>query len=577
MRSFNSSVEYYKKQLKSTKAKNMLVVVDFLRKNAFLSIAPLSKAAHDLGIDMYAYVMQKDSSTLQVLFDTYAAHMMKVPELMDFIKIVNKKTKIDNLFQPPDLILYSLPNKWETNIEGLYVDYKNNWFKLEKYATLKRTAQLLWKELFNLKKKEIVACGFELIPKKVELPLSDYLDSFFISMAMAETAYKHTGKVTMGAASPRTSMREKSEKISDLLSILKGCEYSKNINEPVFKRFNKLSPLLGTDQLKQASAVFGIKAKGYPGKHSFGETIGYPTPNKKSRWQSPGQMFLKLDFYPQTKLDNRDPIARIGFTETLPIDLFIKTNLIDWKKLQKRNKAIGDIVQASDYVIIKGEKVKGGQTSFRVDLVKPDGTHRWVRPSDVDTRQLINKEYLKRTGIRAGNMANIPGGEAFVTPQNVTGSVVGDVVISIDRSYKLKASDPIILDIDGNYKIKKGPKDIMKVLNKQKKDAWNRLLEMEKAKAMPKSLIDMKKRNFNRIGEFAVNTNPTAELSDYLIVNEKIANMIHIALGSGFEPDTSSEYHYDIVINAPRQKLDIYGVDSKGKEKWILKKGKFVA
>ena len=62
-----------------------------------------------------------------------------------------------------------------------------------------------------------------------------------------------------------------------------------------------------------------------------------------------------------------------------------------------------------------------------------------------------------------------------------------------------------------------------------------------------------------------------------MIVNEKIARMMHIALGSGFEPDRSTEYHMDIVFNAPRQKLDVYGKDKRGNEHWILKDGNFVA
>src|SRR3990167_10870121 len=92
----------------------------------------------------------------------------------------------------------------------------------------------------------------------------------------------------------------------------------------------------------------------------------------------------------------------------------------------------------------------------------------------------------------------------------------------------------------------------------------------EKNKRLPKEIINMKKKNFERVGEFAINTNPKAKLCDYLIVNEKIANMMHIALGSGFEPDRDTIYHMDIVFNAPRQKLDVFGIDSKGKEHWIL-------
>jgi sugar lactone lactonase YvrE len=52
--------------------------------------------------------------------------------------------------------------------------------------------------------------------------------------------------------------------------------------------------------------------------------------------------------------------------------------------------------------------------------------------------------------------------------------------------------------------------------------------------------------------------------------------MIHVALGLGFEPDRKTMYHWDIVVNAPRQKLDIYGVDKNKKIHRILKKGEFV-
>ena len=98
----------------------------------------------------------------------------------------------------------------------------------------------------------------------------------------------------------------------------------------------------------------------------------------------------------------------------------------------------------------------------------------------------------------------------------------------------------------------------------------------EKNKSLSKSIISLHKKNFNNMGEFAINTNPKAELCKYLIVNEKIAGMIHIALGSGYDPDRPAGYHVDIVINSPRQHLDIYGIEKNGKKHWIHKKGKFV-
>jgi leucyl aminopeptidase (aminopeptidase T) len=85
----------------------------------------------------------------------------------------------------------------------------------------------------------------------------------------------------------------------------------------------------------------------------------------------------------------------------------------------------------------------------------------------------------------------------------------------------------------------------------------------------------MYRKCFNYIGEFAVNLNPKAKLCDYLIVNEKIAKMMHVAMGMGFEPDRKTLYHWDMVINSPKQKMDVYGVDSKHKVHWIIKKGNF--
>ena len=176
-------------------------------------------------------------------------------------------------------------------------------------------------------------------------------------------------------------------------------------------------------------------------------------------------------------------------------------------------------------------------------------------------------------------MANLPGGESFITPEWIEGKISGDVVISIDDSYRLSEKEPLVikgLGKEKGYQIESGPKNIIKKIKEKKKEAWDRLIEQEKNKSLPKKIIDLKKNNFENFGEFAINTNPNAKLCDYLIVNEKIANMIHIALGSGFDADKSTEYHYDVVINSKKQKLDIYGVTEDKKEIWIIKKGKFV-
>ena len=154
---------------------------------------------------------------------------------------------------------------------------------------------------------------------------------------------------------------------------------------------------------------------------------------------------------------------------------------------------------------------------------------------------------------------------------------MGDVVISLDRSYMLSPEKPLVIEADKKgYSIISGDEKIIGKIKIKKEESWKRIIDQEKNKSVPQDIIDLKKKNFENIGEFAINTNPKARLCDYLIVNEKIANMIHIALGSGFEHDKATEYHIDIVIDSPRQKLDIYGVDETNIQHMIIKQGRFV-
>lgn len=585
-KAFNSAVEDYKKLVKAAKGKNFLIIFGIGNKQAFYSLAPLSRALHELGADASCTAINKKSEGLDALksvWKTFEACEKGIKNestktLVDFIEEVDKKAKgnFKKLFKSPDFVLEANNNGFEGSLR---LPFHAEWFKEYRMDELMQTSDILWRDVYALKKGERVGIGFTLIPAQNLLghPLEDYLDSYSIIWAMAQSAAK-TAEPIMNAYTFRGSMLEKSERISDLRATLLGCELEKEIDEGPFIKYKKLSKFLNLGRIKPVDLSFSISAKGYPGKHLFGEVIGYPSLNKKTRWQTPAQMIYKLDFYPQTKYEERDPIARVAFTETIPIDIFIETNLVDWKDIRARNQKIKDLMDKCDVIYVEGKLKEKYVTKLEVGLVKPDGSRRWVRRSDTDVREKINKTYLEMTGIRAGNMGNIPGGEAFVTPESMKGIFVGDVVVHVDQSYSLDEKNPLVVECHGDtYKIKSGPKDVISKLNKRKGDAMKMLLEAEKNKSLPKEIIGLKKKNFERIGEFAINTNPKARLCEYLIVNEKIARMMHIALGSGFEPDRSTEYHMDIVFNAPRQKLDVYGVDKKGNRHWILKDGNFAA
>src|SRR3989338_2844515 len=574
----------YKRALGNIKGKTAFIVLDIRQKDAFYSLAPLSKAMAELGCDLNVQAINKKSESINALADVWKCYKdlsggvknARTKALKDFLYAADKKCKgkLNGLFREPEVRL----NATAGGFNGSYfLKYETDWMNEYRKKDLVQTAKVICKQVYNLKKNEKISIGFDILRKKEDLglPIEDYLDSFQISYAMMEAVKNQvTG---MGAYTSRRSQMDEPERIADLKSTLLGCELCKDVDEAIFKKYKVLSKALRLDRIKVvSSASFSIHGKGYAGRHYFGEYIGYPSKNKKTRWLSPGQMIYKLDYYPQTALDPRAPMTRIGFTETLPIDIFIKTSNIDWLAMKRRDDKIIDISNKCEKIIVEGKKIGKYQTKLEIGLVNKN-KRRKFRGSDVETRNLINPWYYKETGIKAGTMANIPGGEAFVTPEYVKGQFIGDVVISLDQSYVLSGKEPMVVSCFGNsYKAVSGPQKILEKFKQKKDEAWKKLKMQEKNKSLPKQVLEVNKRNFNNIGEFAINTNPQAELCNYLIVNEKIANMIHLALGSGFEADRATYYHTDIVIDSPRQQLDIYGVAKDGKKHWIHRKGKFV-
>ena len=578
LKAFNSAVKYYEKALAKYRGKTIFVAFDSENDDAFFSIAPFSRAAHSSGCMMSVNLFNKASPPIDALMEVWTtyANMVaglkneKTRALHNFIQLVDRKSggEFKRIFRAPELLIDATKKGFFTS-DGEFLEYRAQWFKKHRWKELMQTGRVVWSQVYNLKRTEKVGMGFDLILKAEDMknPLEDYLDSY----AVARSKYHScpTRKKTMKAVSSVKRMDELGERTSELAATLLGCELSKNINEPVFRVYRKLSRLLRLDRFGTNDATFFIKGEGYGGKHIFGQVLGYPTPNRKSRWDSPGGIIYKLPWYPQTKFESRKPLCRMGFTDTVPLDNYIEACNIDWLAMKRKDDKLIALARKSTKIIVESKK-----TCLEIGLVKRNGERRELMNSDVDIRTKIDKAYRKK-GIIAGNMANIPGGEMFLTPEYVKGIVYGDVVINIDKSYVLNSREPLVIRCFGNrYKVVKGPKKVVATMNAKKKEAMAILLKQERNKSLPKEVIETKKRNYENIGEFAINTNPKASLCNYLIVNEKIAGMIHVAFGSGFEADRSSVYHYDTVINAKKQKLDIYGVGKEGKKHWMMRKGK---
>jgi len=590
LNAFNAEVDYYTKKLKGKiKEKVVFVILNLKQHNAFYSIAPLSRAIHELEGDLHVMVIDESMTNLEILksiwyvYDDWTNKKVKtdkVKALKAFVSAVNKRTGtkvFKDIFKGPDIILQA----GEEGFSGtLNLEYKYRWHKIYRFKELLETASKIWKQGYDLKKGEKAGISFVLVPseKHTELPLEDYLDSYSIALAMASAAKKFKVNLRIGSSSDRFSLLAKPVRTADLIATLRGCELSKDVDEEVFKKYKVFSKLLGIDKMDHTQAGFGIHAKGYYGKHFFGDAIGYPSLDKKTRWSSPGQLMLKDRYEPQTALEKRDPQMRYAVTETLPIDIFIETCNINYNKLRKRSETIKDIFNKCDYIRVVGKAIDGHKTDFTVNLVSEDKKVRKLfTAADSDVRTIIDQEYYKKTKIKAGAYANFPSGETFVTPETIYGMMVGDVVINIDRSYVIPENRPIIVEFTGNkYKVIKASKKIKEAMIRERNEARQKINGIVDSGSLPKEIINIYKKNFWNIGEFAVNTNPKAKLCDYLIVNEKIAGMIHVALGLGFEPDRKTMYHWDIVVNAPKQKLDIYGVDKNKKIYHVLKKGEFV-
>ena len=412
---FNKAVSFYKKMLRKRLGKGSTCLVELPLKNekAFFSIAPLSRAVHELGSDVSVFVTGRESRMLPVLHKCWSLYRLQqkgkknkgTKALADFIKSVERKTKskyFAKLFKEPELHLTASGKGFDTGEETLA--FQTSWFRKSSWRQLLATAGKILKQGYGIKKSEIMGIGFDLLPtaKDLKMPLSDYLDSYSIAYSFALKARRLCKDVSMGAQTSRKSQLQPLERVTDLAITISGCEYEKKINEPWFKAFRKLSPFIGSGNLTRANASFGIAGQGYGGKHFFGMRIGYPTPNKKSRWQSPGAMFLKPYWYEQTKVDKRPALRRHAITSTLPLPNYIRTCNIDYFALRKRDNEIRKVIKKCVKLFAVGRKLPQGQTKLELDTRHLHSGKSPILVSDIEVNPKTEHEAAKAYKLKAG-------------------------------------------------------------------------------------------------------------------------------------------------------------------------------
>src|SRR3989338_5943463 len=147
---FYSAVEEYKKAIGDAKSKSFMVIFDISNRKAFFSIAPLSRALHELDADVYAVGIDGESDAIEALSDvwkTYKAHKEgrnneKTEALMDFVNEAEKKEHgmFKGLFDGP-FILEAKENGFDGSFN---LNYRDDWFKEHREKELNETCAKIW-------------------------------------------------------------------------------------------------------------------------------------------------------------------------------------------------------------------------------------------------------------------------------------------------------------------------------------------------------------------------------------------------------------------------------------------------
>ena len=214
--------------------------------------------------------------------------------------------------------------------------------------------------------------------------------------------------------------------------------------------------------------------------------------------------------------------ARIVTMPGVTKEILERTIDIDYNKLMKIHKKLGDIID-------KGKEVKI-KTKLGTDLTfSIKGRNAFGRDSGLFTKK--------------GSFGNLPTGEIFVAP--VEGTADGTYIVDASFAGIGKLKSPIKIYVKRGYAVK---------IEGKKADVLNELLDSAGKEA----------RN---IAEFGIGTNEKAKITGNILEDEKVIGTCHIALGNnvGFGGKTSVQLHLDGIIKNPTIFIDKNKIVDKGK------------
>ena len=191
-----------------------------------------------------------------------------------------------------------------------------------------------------------------------------------------------------------------------------------------------------------------------------------------------------------------------------------------------------------------------------LELVERAREIRAITPAGSDFRAILDPRYrwIKTSGlISPDKWGNLPGGEIFTTPGDVTGTFVVDGVVGdwlCDR-YGLLRDAPLTLRVEASRLVE--ARSDNKALER---DFWEYTHADE---------------NSDRVGEFAIGTNIELHaVIGHILQDEKFPG-IHIAFGNPYGAHTGAEWTSRTHIDVVGTEFDIWVDDRQ-----IMRRGKFL-
>lgn len=214
------------------------------------------------------------------------------------------------------------------------------------------------------------------------------------------------------------------------------------------------------------------------------------------------------------RLNAAEAGTRIGVLRGVTEDMMVEGAMtVDFEELRRRTEAVRDIVTAGEHVHVTDEN--GTDVEFSIDgcdAFSLDG--------------YFHENY---------GFATLPPGESPTHPKE--GTANGTIVIDVSMDNIGQLDDPIELELEDGF-----------VTNVSGGDEAGQLQQ----------IFEEADENGRNLAEFAIGTNPKAQLIGNLAEDKKLEGTIHFAVGDNESLGGSkkSDIHLDGVIRSPTVEID---------------------